>query len=255
MAGQLSAYDDRGPHCASDQPRHSERGIRGLSVRSVLSPNSGIRSGGGAAYSKTEKVRPVSILARLLAPFAGASSERIAIDLLDRFGSLDRILSASVEQIVTACGDAPHVGTMIAGARALVLASMQESVVRSKVDPADPNLKRYLALKFRGLPYEELHAIFVDDSHGFMSEELVALGSSHKVEVRIAPLLRRALELGARGFYLVHNHPSGSPQPSPEDISATLRIVAVARAIDVAVLDHLIIAGKSVVSMRKLGLL
>ena len=190
-----------------------------------------------------------------MTPFAGAVSRRLAEQLIERFGSLERMLSASETQIISACEGRSEVGSMIAGARTLVLAAMHETVTRSTVDPADPMLERYLALKFRGCPHEELHAIFVDSASGFIAEELVSLGNARKVEARIAPILRRALELGAFGFYLVHNHPSKAPEPSVEDVRATKQIMFAASALDLTVLDHLIIAGNSVVSMRRLNLL
>lgn len=190
-----------------------------------------------------------------MTPFAGPGSAKLAELLIERFGTLDRILSASENQIMAACESRADVGSMIAGARALVLAAMQETVTRSPVNPADPKLERYLALKFRGCSHEELHAIFVDSNSGFIAEELVSLGTANKVEARVAPIMRRALELGASGFYLIHNHPSKCPEPSVEDVRATKQIILVANALELSVLDHLIIAGNSMVSMRRLNLL
>lgn len=175
--------------------------------------------------------------------------------MIVRFGTIHRLLSASDKQIGMACEGHPDVGSRISGARALVLAGMREMVERSPVDPTDPNLERYLTLKLRGRPYEELYAIFVDHSHGFIAEELVSVGDAGRVNARIGSVLRRAIELGARGLYLVHNHPSETPEPSLQDVQATRRIKLVASALDVTLFDHLIVAGQRVVSMRKLSLL
>lgn len=179
----------------------------------------------------------------------------MAEHLLHRFGTLDRMLSAADEQIISACEARADVGCMIAGARALVLAAFQESVSRSKVDPSDPNFERYLTIKFRARPHEELHAIFVDHEHGFLSEELISKGDTGHVDARISTIIRRAIELEASGFYLVHNHPSKVPDPSPGDVRATKQVQLIAKALDIEVIDHLIIAGKTIVSMRGLKLL
>lgn len=255
MVGQLSTYDDRFAHRAGSESCNRARSLRDTGVCAILPGSLGLRPGHHTAHKEASEARALSVLAELLTPFAGNGSRRLAEQLIGRFGTLDRMLSASERQIVAACEGRSEVGSMIAGARALVLAAMQETVTRSTVDPSDPKLERYLALKFKGCPHEELHAIFVDNKSGFIAEELVSLGSANKVEARVAPILRRALELGAFGFYLIHNHPSRVPEPSVEDVRATKQIILIASALELTVLDHLIIAGNCVVSMRRLKLL
>lgn len=255
MPGQLSTHDSRLARGSRAKSGHCDRGIRNPDVRAVLPRSGGVRFGNNSAHQESEQVWPVSVLAGLLTPFAGPNSSALASQLLVRFGTLDRMLSASDEQIVVACEDRADIGAMIAGARALVLTALHETVTRSRVDAADPAFERYLSLKFRGRPHEELHAIFVDQEHGFISEELVSIGSVGRVDARISSIMRRSIELGAAGLYLVHNHPSKVPNPSPEDVRATKQISTVATALEITIIDHLIIAGNSVVSMRELKLL
>ena len=162
---------------------------------------------------------------------------------------------ANDEILLDACGEDRDVGELIAAARNLVQAGMHEKVARSHVSSDDPALQEYLRNKFRGRSHEELHAIFVDDARGYLCEELVAVGDAGRVETRIRPILTRALELRAKGFFLVHNHPSQSPEPSIEDISSTKHISQIAQALELEVFDHLIIAGSEVFSMREAGLL
>ena len=197
----------------------------------------------------------LSILASLLAPFAGARAGRAAERLLERFGSLERVLTACDEQLLDACEEDRDIGALIAAAKSLVLTALHETVIRSPVVSGDPALHEYLKIKFRGRPHEELHAIFIDHARGFLSEELMAIGDGGHVQTRIRSILRRAIELEARGFLLVHNHPSRHPGPSPEDISSTRRIAQVAKALDLTVFDHLIVAGNNIFSMYEAGLL
>lgn len=255
MAGQLSAHDHRFAYRKGNQPGDAERGIRNTCVRAVIPGGVGVRDRNSATYQEKSQVRPISILAALLDPFAGNRSDALAGQLIERFGTIQRLLAASDTQIEIACQGHPGAASRISGARALVFAGLQESVERSRVDPADPNLVRYLTLKFRGRPYEELHAIFVDHDRGFISEERVSIGTTGRVKARISNLLRRAIELGARGLLLVHNHPSEIPEPSIEDIRSTRHIKMVASALDVEIVDHLIIAGTKVVSMSRLNVL
>lgn len=71
--------------------------------------------------------------------------------------------------------------------------------------------------------------------------------------VRIAELFRDAVRLNASGVILIHNHPSGDPTPSPDDLRLTAEALAAGRLLDIQLLDHLIVAGDGFVSMRDRG--
>lgn len=75
------------------------------------------------------------------------------------------------------------------------------------------------------------------------------------VAARYRQMFEQAFALGAAGFVLVHNHPSGDPRPSARDIASTRALASMARAMEVEFLDHLIIAGEVAVSMRLTGLM
>ena len=176
--------------------------------------------------------------------------------ILDRFGSLDRALKVSGDRLAAALGEANRdIAQFLAASRRMVLAALSEEVERGQVVVGDPAFTQYLLAKFRGLPFEELHAIFLDQDQGFLGEERVSIGSCGRVESRLACLFRRALEIDARGIILLHNHPSRTPYPSVEDVRATRQIIQLAAALELVVVDHLIIAGGLVVSMKSEGLL
>lgn len=239
----------------SDQPGSRWRRIFDSHDSPVIFADSGVRDRTLPSRPSITEIPQLSIMASLLAPFAGARAERTAERLLERFGSLERVLTACDEQLLDACEEDRDIGTLITAAKSLVLTALHETVMRSPVVSSDPALHEYLKNKFRGRPHEELYAIFVDHARGFLSEELVAIGDGGHVQTRIRPILRRAIELEARGFMLVHNHPSRHPGPSREDISSTRQIAQVAKALDLAVFDHLIVAGNCVFSMHEAGLL
>jgi DNA repair protein RadC len=194
-------------------------------------------------------------VAQLLEPFAGSRAERTAQTLLTRFGTLDRALSASDAQIGAALDEDKDIGQLISAARALVIAGLQETVERTTVDAASIPFQTYLVAKFRGKAHEELHAIFVDQDLGFLSEDLVSIGGRSQVEARVSCILRRGLELGAAGFILIHNHPSQTPDPSVDDVRATKQTMTLSRSIGLQLIDHLIVAGNRVSSMRGMKLI
>lgn len=219
----------------------------------IIFADSGILGWPLSAPSPIDQMRPLQVLASLLAPFAGEHAARAADALLQRFGSIDRVLSASEAQLVRTCGSSNQIGQMIVGARTLVEASLRERVLRSHVCTGDPAFQKYLILKFRNHTFEELHAIYLNADDCFLREELVAKGNGQSVECRAQPVFRRAIELGAASIILVHNHPSGHSEPSQDDIEATDQFVLAANIIGLRIVDHLIVAGNTMISLRKRG--
>lgn len=194
-------------------------------------------------------------MAELLAPFAGDAAPQLAERLIGRFGTLSRVLSASLPQLRAAAGEHRAAAEAIFAARRLVEAALGEELAGARVDGADPAVHRYLQARIGGEREEQLHAIFADASGGYLADEPVIAGTAARIEARLRPLVERALALGASGLLLAHNHPSGRCRPSADDIGATKHLGAVIGAIDLVLIDHLIVTRGRVFSMRLAGLL
>ena len=97
---------------------------------------------------------------------------------------------------------------------------------------------------------EHLHAIFLDADRGFLADRRIGSGGRAGMALRMRALFAAALQLGSRSMIVVHNHPSGDCRPSSSDIAATKRMAAVAAALDIELLDHLIITPDRAYSMR-----
>ncbi len=194
-------------------------------------------------------------MADLLAPFAGENANELAERLIARFGSLGRTLAASPGELVEAAGGHERACAAIAGARRLVEAALDEDVARTLVDGADPVLHRYLRSRLAGGRTERLHVIYCDAARGYLADETLVVGRPTRIETRVRPLIERALALGASGFLLAHNHPSGTCSPSGDDIVGTRRIREIAAALEIELVDHLIVTRRSVYSMRAGGCL
>ena len=80
------------------------------------------------------------------------------------------------------------------------------------------------------------------------------MGSLNRSVVRVAEVFREAIRQNAAAVAIVHNHPSGDPSPSREDIAVTADLVAAGRLLDIEVLDHLIVAGQRYLSLKERGL-
>jgi len=189
-------------------------------------------------------------VAELFAPFAGADAEPLAARLIGRFGSLKRVLDASLPQLRAAAGGHEAAVDAIFGARRLVEAALGEELVGAPVDGADPAVHQYLRSRIGGASEERLHAIFADTAGGYLADEPVVIGSASRIEARVRPLVERALTLGAAGILLAHNHPSGRCRPSEEDIDGTRRLAQIAEALELTLIDHLIVTRTRVFSMR-----
>lgn len=100
---------------------------------------------------------------------------------------------------------------------------------------------------------ERFHAIFLDAARGYLDDCVIGHGPSAHLAIRMRELFARALSLGARGLIVAHNHPSGDCRPSESDIAATHRLREIARALDIELLDHLIVTREKIYSMRAGG--
>lgn len=97
---------------------------------------------------------------------------------------------------------------------------------------------------------EHLHAIFLDADHNFLADRRIGSGDVAGLALRMRTLFAMALQLGSHALIVVHNHPSGDCHPSACDIAATGRMAAIAAALDIELLDHLIITPDRAYSIR-----
>ncbi|MGB3378699.1 MAG: JAB domain-containing protein [Allopontixanthobacter sediminis] len=113
-----------------------------------------------------------------------------------------------------------------------------------------PVFLQYLQAHFTGASEERFHATYCDGYGRYLDDEVLAIGTSDLVMTRARALFGRALALGASGLLLAHNHPSGRCHPSSEDLIATDRVRDIARALDIVLLDHLILTCSQIYSIR-----
>jgi DNA repair protein RadC len=105
------------------------------------------------------------------------------------------------------------------------------------------------------IDHEELWLLAVDGHYGLRAARRVASGGIHGLHVGTRDPLRVAIREAASAFVLVHNHPSGDPTPSAEDVAFTASLVEAAALVGTPLLDHVVIARRRAVSMLELGLL
>jgi DNA repair protein RadC len=174
--------------------------------------------------------------------------------LLDVYGSLGRVFAASPTALRRLLGD-QATADRIAAARDAVLAGIKEDVARQAFDLHDQAIQRYIVGLFNGLTVERLHAVFLCGRGTYLADECLSEGSVARLVGNLRLIVTRAIDLGAVGIVLIHNHPSGQLSPSRSDIEGTHRLDRSLAELDLSLVDHLIVAGTAILSMRGANLL
>ena len=110
-----------------------------------------------------------------------------------------------------------------------------------------------LILQIGRLEREELRVVLLNTKNAVLRVSTVYQGNVSSSLVRVGELYRDAVRLNASGIILVHNHPSGDPTPSPDDLHLTAEALAAGRLLDIELLDHLVIGHDAFVSLRERG--
>src|SRR5439155_22832791 len=120
--------------------------------------------------------------------------------------------------------------------------------IRSPRDLADR-----LLLEMASLEQEELRVVLLNTKNVVLRVATVYQGNVSASLVRVGELFRDAVRLNATGVILVHNHPSGDPTPSPDDLHLTAEALAAGRLLDIDLLDHLVVGHDAFLSLRDRG--
>ena len=113
----------------------------------------------------------------------------------------------------------------------------------------------YLTIDMAHLTVERVRVLYLDTKNRLIRDEHVADGSIDEAAIHPREVIRRALDLGAAALIIVHNHPSGNPEPSRADIQITGRIAEAGRLLGVELHDHVIIGREGSVSLKAKGLI
>ncbi len=184
----------------------------------------------------------------------GENVIRMSERLLSEFGGLPGLAQANFEELCRTHGIGDAKATQIKASlelgRRLMAAAPQERLqVRSPLDVAN-----LLMLEMSLLEQEQLRVVLLDTKNFIIRVHTVYTGSLNSAVVRISEVFREPIRTNSAAIVVTHNHPSGDPTPSPEDVRVTEMIVEAGALLDIDVLDHLIIGRNRFVSMKERGL-
>jgi DNA repair protein RadC len=191
----------------------------------------------------------------LFAAIPRRDTKPLAKALLKRFGSFAEVIAAPRERLLEIEG----VGDSVANHLKIVEAAAQR-LAKTKVlgRPALSSwsaLLDYCTAAMARSEKEEFRVLFLDRKNHLIADEVQNRGTVDHTPAYPREIIKRALELGASSIILVHNHPSGDPTPSKADIAMTREIAGAAKALSIAVHDHLVIGRAGHASFKSLGLL
>jgi DNA repair protein RadC len=194
-----------------------------------------------------------ALVAAVLAtgPFDGARAERareLGAALLCDHGGFAGLARATGEELEAYLATAPNLGRPPRACARRIAAAFElgrrvaQDTVAPRAITSSADVAAWASARLSGLDHEELWMLALDGRSRLRAVRCVAKGGLHGMGVRPADPLRLALRAAASGFVLVHNHPSGDPAPSAEDIAFTRRVASAAVIVGTPMLDHVVVA-------------
>lgn len=231
------------PQAEDKQLHHSGVGHRARLRRRLL-------DGGNGALADYEILEYL-----LFASIRQGDTKPTAKALLARFGSLAGVLNADLSALRHVDG----VGETSAAALKIVAVAarrMAKSDLQGKpVLGSWQSLLDYLSIDMAHLTIERVRVLYLDARNRLIDDHHVGDGSIDEAAIHPREVIRRAMDVGATALILVHNHPSGNPEPSSADIQITRKIAEAGRLLGVVVHDHVIVSRTGHVSLRSKGLI
>ena len=209
------------------------------------------------AYRVAHNPTACNLLELLAAVVGGARQIEIAEELLQRFKGLTGLYRANIAEIAAVPGigqrtAASLVASLELGKRLAMDVPEEPPAIHSPADAA-----RLVQYEMSILEQEHLRVIVLNTRNRVLDIVEVYKGSLNSAQIRVAEIFRPAIRLNAAAIIVLHNHPSGSADPSPDDVAVTRSIVEAGKNLDISLLDHIIIGrapGKQWVSLKERGL-
>ncbi|HDQ73143.1 MAG TPA: JAB domain-containing protein [Chloroflexi bacterium] len=212
-------------------------------------PRERLMRAGESALSTTE------LLAIILGTGVGGESVLdMSQRLLSRFEGLPGVARASFAELQEEKGlgkakTAQIKAALELGRRMLLADPGERFVIRSPSDVA-----QLLMAEMSHLAQEHFRVLYLNTRNQLLDSDTVYIGSLNASHIRVCEVFRGAVKRNCAAIIVVHNHPSGDPTPSPEDVQVTGRLVEAGEMLDIEVLDHLVIGQARFVSLRERGL-
>jgi DNA repair protein RadC len=179
----------------------------------------------------------------------------VAKELVQRFGGLSGVLDAGQSQLQEVRGLGSISSTLIRLVKELCVTYLAEAMKHKDFLSSPRFVVDFARVKLSGLSHEAFMVIYLNVKNEVMNFETLTEGTVDSVVIYPRRIVESALSNHATGLILVHNHPSGHPEPSEEDKQITRAIIEAARTLDIRVLDHIVVAKDGFYSFMENNLL
>ena len=197
----------------------------------------------------------LDLLCSLLTGGTGCEpAERVGRELLDRFGSLGSVLREPPSNLTRVRGVGRSLAARLRATGEIARRVLGNEGRRPPVYLSGPeDVADLLLREMSSLDREHFRAILLNTKNRILGIRTIAIGSLNASVVHAREVFKAAVAESAQAVVLVHNHPSGVPDPSEEDIVVTERLSEAGRILGIEVLDHIILGRQGFVSLRELG--
>ena len=185
----------------------------------------------------------------------GISAVELARQVLEQFGGLRALLSASREEFCQGFGLGDAKYTQLQAVLEMSKRHLKEQLKRDTVFSSAEHVRNYLSTQLRHSQREVFAVLFLDSQHRLIRYQELFMGTIDAAAVYPREVVKAALQYNSAAVILAHNHPSGVAEPSQADISITEKIKQALDLVDVRLLDHFVVGDGSPVSLAERGLL
>ena len=182
-------------------------------------------------------------------------TKQLAKKLIEDFGGIGGLLSADAGTIQRLSGLSDGAVAALKIAQASALRLLKSEVAQRPVLGSWQALLDYLRADMAHLAVERVRVLFLNSRNMLIRDEAMWEGSVDESAVHVREIMRRALDCQATALIIVHNHPSGDPSPSAQDIRLTKELIDAGKHMRIDVHDHIIVGAKGHSSLRALGLI
>lgn len=186
-----------------------------------------------------------AILEQILAAAQVTDWNMAANDLLTRYGTLANVIYAA-EQNKIAGGIGTSLHLLVEAHKAL----LRIQVVAKPVLACSRSVFDYLQATMAHLPFEQVRLLYLNSAHCLISDQVISSGTVNEAPFYPREIIRHALDAGATGLIVAHNHPSGDARPSATDVRNTKALLAACDTVQIKLHDHIVIGAGRSTSMR-----
>jgi len=210
---------------------------------------------GGGGHLPPVEASDLELLSLLLSGGTGRSpAAQVSEALLDRFGSLGDVLKEPPSSLVRVRGVGRRAASRLRAAREVGRRFWTHERRSPKLYVSGPSDVAELFMReMGGLDREHFRALLLDTKNRILGVRTISIGSLNSSVVHAREVFKAAVSESAQAIVLIHNHPSGLPEPSSEDVAVTRRLVEAGRILGIEILDHVIVGSQGFTSLKELG--